>query len=474
VKISRVKISNILGLEELEVAPSASGLTVVAGRNKTGKTSFLSALQAALKDRGAFDATLLRQGAAEGEVVLVLDDGTEVRKRVTAEGSSFSVRREDVGRVSSPGAYLDRLLQRESFDLVGFLRAKPAERVEALARAFPVALPEEFWALAGEHVMAGAALSAFKASPEHPLQKVARVEKAIYDARTGINRVAEDKRRTVEELKRTALAGAEDVEDVKIRLQGLESAARDKAEDERRAVAKLEEKRDKEHRETEEFAKAQAASVRADGDKRIAELDAEIAKLREERAQVTAQRDALLKEVATSRDTEIAGETSAFERARADVVAEHREVLATIQADQAALKERLAAAQRAEATRAIVIRTASEAEQREAEAARLTEALEKVRATREAVVAKVPIAGVEVKDGEVCQGGVPFGRLSGAERIRLAFAVAVARLGALRCVTVDGLEQLDAEQLAAIEAEAAAADVQLVCTRVDDGAFRVE
>ena len=64
-RVAHVRISNILGIEEIEFAPG--GFTEVSGGNGAGKTSVLEAIRAAL--RGGNDATLLRNGADRGEIV---------------------------------------------------------------------------------------------------------------------------------------------------------------------------------------------------------------------------------------------------------------------------------------------------------------------------------------------------------------------------------------------------------------------
>lgn len=58
-KIAHVKISNILGIAELEFTPA--GFNEISGPNGTGKTSVLEAIKAALST--GHDATLLRKGA---------------------------------------------------------------------------------------------------------------------------------------------------------------------------------------------------------------------------------------------------------------------------------------------------------------------------------------------------------------------------------------------------------------------------
>ena len=82
-KVNKITISNILGLESYEIKPGQ--FTAITGANGQGKTSALDAIKAAVG--GGHDATLLRNGATEGRIVLELDDGSSIVKRVTAAKS---------------------------------------------------------------------------------------------------------------------------------------------------------------------------------------------------------------------------------------------------------------------------------------------------------------------------------------------------------------------------------------------------
>ena len=57
-RIAHLKISNILGIDELEFSPA--GFNDIRGKNGTGKTSVLEAIKAATGK--GHDATLLRKG----------------------------------------------------------------------------------------------------------------------------------------------------------------------------------------------------------------------------------------------------------------------------------------------------------------------------------------------------------------------------------------------------------------------------
>ena len=86
-KVALIKIEQILGIEHLEIKPGL--LTVISGKNETGKTSVLEAIKSVTT--GGKDGTLLRQGAEKGSVVLVFDDGTEATRKVTQKTDTVSV-----------------------------------------------------------------------------------------------------------------------------------------------------------------------------------------------------------------------------------------------------------------------------------------------------------------------------------------------------------------------------------------------
>ncbi len=112
-RIPQIKLSNILGIAELEFTPE--GFNEISGPNGTGKTSVLEAIKSALST--GHDATLLRKGAEKGEAVLVLDDGTELTRTVTSDKSTNKVRR-DGKNVTRPAEAIKQLTDALSLDPV--------------------------------------------------------------------------------------------------------------------------------------------------------------------------------------------------------------------------------------------------------------------------------------------------------------------------------------------------------------------
>ena len=109
----RVALVIVIALEdEFEIVPRADvalevpkgEIVAIVGANGSGKTSVLETIQAVLK--GGNDATLLREGAAKGEAVLVLDDGTEINAKPVSiaqvdEGNAKSYSKENWGALPS-------------------------------------------------------------------------------------------------------------------------------------------------------------------------------------------------------------------------------------------------------------------------------------------------------------------------------------------------------------------------------------
>lgn len=203
--IKHIKISNILGIEELEITPGK--FNEIRGRNGTGKTSVLEAIKSAVK--GGHDATLLRNGATEGEVVLVFDNDDEVRRTVKADKSEVKVRR-DGKRVIAAASVLDQIRDLVACNPVEFIHASPKRRLEILLEAMSFDITDEELSEA----------AGFPCRVEgNPLDCVGSIRKAIYDERTGLSRAEREKRATVNQLVETIPTDI--VEDPELELSSI-------------------------------------------------------------------------------------------------------------------------------------------------------------------------------------------------------------------------------------------------------------
>lgn len=426
-RISKIQISNILGIEELELTPK--GYTQISGTNGTGKTSVLEAIKAALGI--GEDATLLRNGAERGEVVLVLDDGTEIRKAVSPAGARTTVKGPDGKPLAKPAAVIQGLADVLSVNPVDFLLAKPKERVRVLLDAMPlkadVARLTEITGVDASHL-----------EDRHALEVIEAVHKQVYDDRTGTNRAVKEKDATISQLRQAMPEAPGGIEGDEASLQAEIDAATTVRD------TTLEKIRTKLEKLTEE-AQAKITEIREEAQRQV---DAVKADLGEQNTKASTAREKALNTYAEATRTTQAA-------------------LATIRANRDAVARR-------KGTTETISKLEKETGALRADAERQTAALTALDAYKTELLSALPIPGLEVRDGEVYRDGVPLDRLNTAQQVQIAVEVAKLRAGALGIACVDRLESLDKDSREALRKSAAAAGLQLIVTRVTDDAFSVK
>jgi len=419
-RVSRIRITNIMGLEELEIVEPGA-LTVIEARNGRGKTSALEAIRSVID--GGTDATLLRNGAEEGEVVLVLDDETVIRKRITAKGATLTVNRPDVGSVGAPKKYVDALFNALSVNPIAFISLPEKEQARAFLEAIPLELDR------GEVEAAVAGLVDVRTSDfnAHALDTLDALHKRIFEERTGVNREAKSKRATIEQLSASlpedAPEGEGDIVTLEEQRGDLSSALDGKV------------------REIQQAKAEQLDAVRAATEAKIEEIHA---KAEAEREKIRDAADAEIRAVEDGASPELDRLTDAI------IVARER------------LKTQAAAAN----TRQVVAGFTEECEALTARSQGLTEALARLDTLKLSLATRLPIKGVEVRDGVLFKGDVPFRRLNKAEQVKVAIRLAQIRAGEVPLVCVDGIEALDGETFEAFKRNAAEAGLQFIVTRV--------
>lgn len=409
-KVSVIRLRNVLGLESFEIKAPGK-LTVISGANETGKTSAIEGIKAILAG-GAHDATLLRNGATEGEAVLVLEDGTEIRKRIGAETSGLTVTHPDHGKIGAAVGYLKAHFDALSFNPAEFLTAKPERRAEILISSVPMTI---------ERGDLPAALSEFEGIrsrlarldfDRHALKVLDEVRSLAYDERTGANRIAKNSTTTAAQLQRTVPAdftGAKGAQDE------LEAAEAEKA----RLVSK---------------GKAAIAAVDQTLEKMIAELRAKA------------------------------------ERDKDEIRDEYRGPLDEATKRVALAGERFASAERYANTLATANEHAKTAAVAEGQSERLTAAIEELDRLKGSLLDRLPFSGVEIRDGDLFVDGVPFDRLNTATKVKIIVSLARHRAGDVPFVVFDGLEVLDPKTFEAFRERIRKEEIQVIATRVADEA----
>jgi DNA repair exonuclease SbcCD ATPase subunit len=446
-KVTKIEIESVMGIDRLAFEPGV--LTLVEGRNGAGKTSTLEAVRAAL--RGGHDPSLLRAGAEKGSVRLVLEDGTEITKTIGRDASPLKVSLPGAGRVSKGQALVDSLVDSLGVDPMALINCPASKRAEYLADVMALNVPEAALREAAGRPVAVGKLPAGASG----LDRLEAVRKALFDERTAVNRTARDKRATAAQLRETlppVAAGAPDAAGLRAQKAAQEAAL---ARAEKAAAAK----RDEALEAIRGNAQGEIDAVRADAAERIREIE------REREAAI-----ARIKERAENQADEARGGAAAeVKTEEAKIRPELERLAAEIAAAEAAEKEHA----RAEKTREILAAAERDAAAAELEAKLHTDALERIDALKASLLEKLPIKGLEIREGAVYVDGLPFERVNSARQIEVAFQVAKLRAGKVGLIVADGLERFDEETYRTFEAAAASAGLQFVVGRVGKGELSV-
>ena len=170
ITINELQVENLKKVKAVKLEPSASGLTVIGGRNGQGKTSILDALAWALGGEKFRPGNPARDGALTPPNLHVeLSNGIVVERR----GQNSSLKVIDSTGKKSGQRLLNEFISTLALDLPSFMHASEKEKADTLLRIIGV----------------GDRLQAFD-----------RQEAQLYSQRTEIGRIADRKKKAAEEL----------------------------------------------------------------------------------------------------------------------------------------------------------------------------------------------------------------------------------------------------------------------------------
>lgn len=451
-KVKEIRIHNILGIESLEIRPQE--ITRIEGKNGEGKTSAIEAIKAVVN--GGHDATLLRNGAESGQVVIVLDDGLQITKKITAKESSLTMNHPDFGKMEKPQTRLDKLTDALSVNPIEFLNAPPAKRAEYLLQAMPITLSKEDLAGIYDGNLPGA----------NGLENLELLHKKFYDERTVVNRQHTEKEGTIAQLEAT-LPPVETtpsgdplpVVDWITRGRELLQKVNARKEDHRQAKDRLE----SEARGNQEKINGKARDAREAAQK---EYNDRLAELNTWRAQK-------LEEIGQNERVEASVEADRRDRAAAAVLEPIQAEINQLEVDEKAAAQRAKDSQREAVLRQTIDQHKGQLDGLQAASDALTGKLEAIAELRKRILANLPIPGISVRDGQIYRDEILFDRLNTAQQIEIAVAVAKLRAKDIGIVCVDGLECLDEQSFLEFEQMMRNTGLQVFVTRVTNKPFEV-
>lgn len=396
-KINKLEIENVKRVKAVKMEPSASGLTIIGGDNNQGKTSVLDAIAWALGGNAFRPSEAARQGSTIPPYLhIVMSNGLVVERK----GKNSDLKVTDPTGQKGGQQLLDSFVEKLALDLPRFMEANDADKAKILLNIIGV----------GEQ-----------------LRQLEDDEKKIYNDRTVVGRIADQKAKFAKEQPYYPDAPKDIVSAADLIRQQQEILARN-AEKQRLIH---------EH----DIILGQ-----------LDEADRSIERIRKElQATLTLKSELEVKLKAserTPRELEMES-TEELERNIADVDEINRKVRANLDKDKAEEDAQTYAHQYAD----------------------LTTKLEDVRQQKRALLdhADLPLPELTVSDGALLYKGQRWDNMSGSDRLIVATSI-VRRLNP-ECgfVLMDKLEQMDLKTLKAFGAWLEEQGLQVIATRVSTG-----
>jgi DNA repair exonuclease SbcCD ATPase subunit len=406
--ITRLVAENIKKLKLVDITPDGN-LVQITGANGQGKTSVLDAIFFALGGGKAIQGEPVRRGAKAGMVKLDLGD-LIVTRRFNAEGATALQVEAPSGAIyKSPQSVLDALLGKLAFDPLAFTRLAPKDQLAQLREIVTVDID---------------------------LDALDGANQRDFAARTEIHREAKSLRAQADAIVVPEGLPAEPV-DVAGLLSQIEAAASTNSEIEKRQVRReqtaglVKTRRMASQEKLDEAARLRARAAELEAEGHAANLAADADQKRLDEA------EALPEPVDTAELRRLYDEGQAINR----------------QIEQAQRQAELA----------------KQADAKDAEAKRLTDAMDQRTRERAAAIARaaMPVPGLGFGDGMVTLNDLPFDQASGAEQLRASIAVAMAMNPKLRVLLIKDGSLLDKNGIKLVAELAAANDMQVWMESVD-------
>lgn len=422
-KVKRIKITNIMGIEDILIEPSKQ-TTIVSGENGAGKTSIFEAIRNLIS--GGHDAKIIRSGKDNAETVIEFDEPVTINKSLTEKGADTKV---NIGghNISSPMKYIGELFG-SGFNPVAFLSMKPEQRVDAILKAIPLQIDRDLGSeITGypkqKLVEMQNAIHVIVDWEAHGLKVLADLHKLFYETRTIHNNKIRSLTEQVKTISESLITTPEDlsaeISNRQTYLDGLNK-------------------------------KQSALTQSYDLDKQMLAND-EQKELDAVRAKYAIQRESLSKKYMDDLDN--------ITKELKDTTAEKSD----LEARQSAFEKQSAARETAEKFKKDIYH-----EQVFSDGC--SNVINLIADWKKDKINQYSIAGmaVEIADKELLIDGLPFDKLNKAKQIKLAVSIGEIGLGKARIMIIDGAEALDSNSMAMLEYEAAEKDIQLMLFKVNN------
>lgn len=397
VKINELEIENLKRVKAVQVTPSATGLTIIGGNNNQGKTSVLDAIAWALGGNSFRPSQPHREGSVSDPYLhVVLSNGLVVERK--GKNSDLKVTDPTGGRAGQQ--ILDSFISKLALDLPKFMQASDSEKANTLLNIIGV---------------------------KEKLTALEKQEEEIYQERTAIGRIADQKKKYAEEQTYYPDVPQAPVSASELIRQQQEILARN-GENQRK-------------RDNLEHIKAEKRR-----------LEMQIADLHKKLEAIEAQYETCVEDerIAEKTVAQLQDESTAeLEKNIAQIDETNRKVRANLDKDKAE----------------------EDAKQYADQYNNLTAQLDKVRKQKTQLFdeAKLPLPGLTVVDGKLLYNGHPWDCMSGSDQLKVATAIVRKLNPECGFVLLDKLEQMDRNTLAEFGEWLEEENLQCIATRVSNG-----
>lgn len=397
VKINSLELENVKRVKAVKLEPTKNGLTVVGGKNNQGKTSVLDAIAWALGGAKYKPSQAQREGSlVEPQLHIELSNGMVVERL----GKNGSLKVTDPSGQKGNQSLLDGFISQFALDLPKFMEADKNTKAKILLQIIGV----------------GDKLSVFD-----------KQESELYNRRTEIGRIADQKKKYADEMVQWDGVPEEIVSAAELIQQQQEILARNGRNQELRSqVNNLE---------------AQKALL----EQRIEEAQKVLNTMHEQFAELMEKLS-----IANTNAKDLQDESTA----------ELEESIANIDSTNAKVRDNLNK-QRAQ----------EEADEYKRQYGDLTTQIEEVRKSRTELLngVEMPLDDLSVQDGELIYKGQKWDNMSGSDQLKVATAIVRKTNPQCGFVLLDKLEQMDIDTMNEFGKWLQDNNLQAIATRVSTG-----
>ena len=397
IKINSLELENVKRVKAVKLEPTKNGLTVVGGKNNQGKTSVLDAIAWALGGAKYKPSQAQREGSlVEPQLHIELSNGMVVERL----GKNGTLKVTDPSGQKGNQSLLDSFISQFALDLPKFMEADKNTKAKILLQIIGV----------------GDKLSAFD-----------KQESELYNRRTEIGRIADQKKKYADEMVQWDGVPEEIVSAAELIQQQQEILARNGRNQElRNQVNNLE---------------AQKTLL----EQRIEEAQKTLNAMHEQFAELMEKLS-----IANTNAKDLQDESTA----------ELEESIANIDSTNAKVRDNLNK-QRAQ----------EEADEYKRQYGDLTTQIEEVRKSRMELLngVEMPLDDLSVQDGELIYKGQKWDNMSGSDQLKVATAIVRKTNPQCGFVLLDKLEQMDIDTMNEFGKWLQDNNLQAIATRVSTG-----